>query len=164
VLWTPERCLIQKLLTSFQGTSFPVWIYYKHYLDDAWCFFSKPWCASRRSGAPENPDRRGRATPFLTIPSSLCSLSNLAVFSTDNSSHRNVRTYVAVTDGTRITIPKGNCVTFNVDIKGSPINDVMQCCTSIHLCHSSFVLRLLHCCHKNIDPSHLKRRLLTLNM
>jgi hypothetical protein len=28
----------------FQGTSFPVWIFYRHYLDDPWSFFSKPWC------------------------------------------------------------------------------------------------------------------------
>ena len=85
---------------QLQGTSFPVWIYYRHFLD-ASSFFAKPWCASGTG-----PDRR--ATPFLTIPSSFCSFRNLAVFSSSDNSSRNARQYVAVTDGTRITVPKGN--------------------------------------------------------
>jgi len=82
-----------------QGSSIPVWIYYRHFLDPS-SFFAKPWCSSGTG-----PNRR--ATPFLTIPTSFCSFGNLNVFSSADGSSRHPRQYVAVTDSTRITVPKG---------------------------------------------------------
>ena len=94
------------LALIFQGTSFPVWIYYRHYLDDSWSFFSKPWCSTASSGVADQADRRGRSSNFLTLPASLCSFGNLAVFSAENSA-RTTRCYVAVSDGPTISVPKG---------------------------------------------------------